>query len=204
MQKTKFLVSRLVLVTFVAACAPQPSDFTKSEPVKALEDYRMPTDVPESSDLTATAEFKMASSIPPADCPVTLPPEPGFKAPEPYFADAPWPDIFWYGEEHLWTALQTNGVWEGLPHDQHGYGQKIMWWSSLYTLKDELEPALVVFGKRLDAQAPPLEFDGATNASAKDIGDAMLTGVNFPTAGCWEVTGQYKKSGLTFVVWIAP
>jgi hypothetical protein len=79
-----------------------------------------------------------------------------------------------------------------------------MWWSDLYILKDELQPALVVSGRRLDGDSPPLKFDGATNAYADDIGDAMLTGVDFPTLGCWEITGQYRKSELKFVVWVAP
>lgn len=198
MKRSIFFV--LILMLTLAGCTSK----AESAPVKTQEDYRMSTDVPSSSDLTATAEADIAASVPPADCPVTLPSEPTFKAPEPYFADAPWPAIFWYGTEHLWTALPATGVWEDLPHDEHGYGQKVMWWSSLYVLKDELEPALVVSAKRLDGKAPPFEFEGATNASAKDIGDAMLTGVAFPTEGCWEVTGKYKKSGLTFVVWIAP
>jgi hypothetical protein len=198
MKRQIFLV--LILMLAATACGSK----AESGPVKTLEDYRMFTNVPEASDLTATAESELAASIPPPDCPVTLPSEPLFKAPEPYFADAPWPGIFWFGQEHLWTALQENGVWDGLPHTEQGYTQKIMWWSSLYVLKDELEPALVVTGRRLDAEAPPLKSYGATNASAKDIGDAMLIGVDFPTEGCWEVTGQYKKSGLTFVVWIVP
>lgn len=204
MRKTKFFITTLLLLAIVAACAPRTTDIAKSEPTRALEDYRMPTDVPEASDLTATAESELVSSIPPADCPVTLPSDPAFNAPEPYASLAPWPGIFWYGAEHLWTALHENGVWEGLPKNPDGYTQKIMWWSRLYSLKDELEPALVVMGRRLDATSPALRFYGTTNAMADDIGEAMLTGVEFPTAGCWEVTGQYKKSGLTFVVWIAP
>jgi hypothetical protein len=30
----------------------------------------------------------------------------------------------------------------------------------------------------------------------------MVTGVNFPTLGCWEVTGDYHGDNLTFVVWV--
>jgi hypothetical protein len=200
MQKLKFPISILLLTALAAGCASK----TNNRPVKSLEDYRMPTDIPEPASLTATAKIEVAASIPPADCPVTIPGKPPFEAPEPYSAAAPWPGIFWYGEEHLWTALQANGVWEDLPHNPDDYTQKIMWWSSLYVLKDELEPALVVSAQRLDGKAPPFKFHGATNAFADDIGEAMLTGVDFPTDGCWEVTGQYKKSSLTFVVWIAP
>jgi len=56
----------------------------------------------------------------------------------------------------------------------------------------------------LDATAPPLIVSKATNAYAGDIGSAMLVGVDFPTLGCWKITGQYKNSELSFVVWVAP
>jgi len=74
----------------------------------------------------------------------------------------------------------------------------------LYSLKDELEPDLVMTGERLDAKAPLVKVLKATNASAKDIGDAMLGGADFPTLGCWKITGQYKKTSLSFIVWLAP
>jgi hypothetical protein len=196
MQRFLLFVSILISVLLTGCINLQ------SKEVKSLEEYRMPTDVPAPAELTQTVEADIASNIPPDNCPVTLPQEPLFKAPEPLSPDAPWEGMFWFGREHLWTALQTNGVWNGLPHNPDGYTQKIMWWSSLFNLKDELEPALVVFGKRLDAEAPPLLVSRATNAMAPDIHEAMLTGVDFPTLGCWEITGQYKKTGLTFVVWV--
>jgi hypothetical protein len=89
-----------------------------------------------------------------------------------------------------------------LPDNPAGYTQKIFWWSDLFSLAKEPEPALVVTGYRLDAKAPPLKTYGATNASAGDIGDAMLTGVDFPTLGCWKITGEYKNTELSFVVWV--
>jgi hypothetical protein len=95
-------------------------------------------------------------------------------------------------------------VWSDLPHNPEGYTQKLFWWSEFFSLKNEPEPDLMVFGKRLDEEAPALKVSKATNASAADIGSAMLVGVDFPTAGCWEITGQYKNSELSFVVWVAP
>ena len=188
----------LILSLVLAGCAPRKGE------AKTLEDYRMPTDVPSASSLTQTAQTEVASLIPPKDCPVTTSANISFKAPEPFSPIAPWKGIFWYGSEHLWTALNTDGVWSKLPENSDGYGQKIMWWSSLYSLKDELEPELVVSGKRLDGEAEPLRFYGATNAMADDIGEAMLTGVEIPTLGCWEITGQYKESEISFVVWVGP
>jgi hypothetical protein len=31
-----------------------------------------------------------------------------------------------------------------------------------------------------------------------------MTGINFPTVGCWEITGRYESDELTFIVWVAP
>ena len=198
MHKLYAILSILSFASLLAGCAPGTGE------AKTLEDYRMPTDVPSASSLTQTAQTEVASLIPPKDCPVTTSENVSFKAPEPFSPTAPWEGIFWYGSEHLWTALHNDGVWAKLPENTDGFGQKIMWWSSLYSLKDELKPALVVSGKRLDGKAEPLRFYGATNAMADDIGEAMLTGVEIPTWGCWEIRGEYKKTSLTFVVWVAP
>lgn len=199
MQRLYFTLSILILISVIIGCAD-----TQPQEAKALEDYRMATDVPSPVELTQTVEADIAAKTPPNDCPVTTSSNQNFEAPEPYSPVAPWGGIFWFGSKHLWTALHNDGVWAGLPLNPDGYTQKIMWWSRLYYLPNEPEPELVVTGRRLDADAPALRFYGATNAFADDIGDAMLTGVEFPTLGCWEVTGQYKKTGLTFVVWIAP
>jgi hypothetical protein len=111
---------------------------------------------------------------------------------------------FWYGSSSLWTAVRQNGVWEALPHNPEGYTQKVFWWRDGYIGGHEPEPMVIVTGERLDAPAPPLHASEATNASASDIGSAMLVGVDLPTLGCWKITGQYKKTELSFVVWVAP
>lgn len=197
MQRLSIFLSIFILASILAGCAPGAR-------MRSVEDYRMPTDVPSASELTATAEVEAAALIPPSDCPVTTSEDVSFKAPEPYSPSAPWEGVFWYGSEGLWTALPTDGVWSKLSDTPDGYIQKIVWWSDLYSLKDEQQPALVVSGKRLDAKSDPLRFYGATNIIEEDAGEAMLTGVEFPALGCWEVRGEYKKSGLIFVVWIAP
>jgi hypothetical protein len=198
MRQMVISLSLCIMVSLMAGCAPSADE------VKALEEYRMPTEVLGAPALNQTVEAEIVSRIPPRDCPVTIPVKSAFEAPDPYSPSATWEGISWFGSDHLWTALHNDGVWAGLPLNSDGYTQKIMWWSSLYNLPAEPEPALVVTGRRLDGDAPALRFYGATNAMADDIGEAMLTGVEFPTLGCWEITGQYKKTGLTFVVWIAP
>jgi hypothetical protein len=58
-------------------------------------------------------------------------------------------------------------------------------------------------GKRLDSLAPPLLSDDASNGWVKPEQTFMVTGINFPTLGCWEITGRYDNDELTFVVWVA-
>ncbi len=144
------------------------------------------------------------SAAPSVDkCPVTPLPDQLFTPPSSYPERAPG-DYFWYGAESLWTAIPETGVWSALPHNPEGYTQKVFWWRAGYSAAEEPEPQLLVSGRRLDAPAPPLNVSKATNASAADIGSAMLVGVDFPTLGCWEISGRYADAELSFVVWVAP
>ena len=216
MQSRYFVVSSLILVSLLASCTantniqpvgtnpPATSESLQPTSTKSLEEYRLKVGAPTIIALTAAAQTQAALSIPAADCPLTTSETISFEAPEPFSPTAPWEGMFWYGSDGLWTVLQANGVWDGLPHNPEGYTQKIVWWSHRFNLQDEQQPALVVSGHRLDAAAEPLRFYGATNAISEEIGEAMLTGVDFPSLGCWEITGQYKNASLTFVVWVAP
>jgi hypothetical protein len=139
----------------------------------------------------------------PTNCPATLEPALPFVPPAPYPPQPPG-DYFWYGTESLWTAVPRTGVWDSLSHNRDGYTQKVLWWRQGYSWTEEPQPDLVVNGRRLDADAPPLNVSRATNAFAEDIQSAMLVGVDFPTLGCWEITGRYAATELSFVVWITP
>jgi hypothetical protein len=197
MQKFFFILCTFIVSSFLTGCAGQPAG------AKSLEEYRMPTDVPTNPELTATVQAEVVASTPPKNCPVTLPQEPLFTPPAPY-SKLGWYGDFWYGSNALWVALPQNGVWSGLPHNSEGYTQKIPWWREDYSWTEEPEPPLVVSGERLDAKAPPLNASTANGSYATDMGSAMMMGVDFPTLGCWKVTGRYKDAELSFVVWVAP
>ena len=143
----------------------------------------------------------------PASCPVTLPGDPPFVPPIPYRSTPNPGDEFWHGSAALWTALPLGGAWDGLPHRPTGYFQKVFWWNPDYPRQMQLDPAhydspdFTVTGQRLDGSAPPLAADRATNASDGN-GTSILVGVTFPTAGCWQVTGEYQGHGLSFVIWV--
>jgi len=132
-------------------------------------------------------------------CPVTLAAEKTFAEPSPSSASR-----FWYGGEALAVLLKAGGTWRGMGAERR-YRNKLFWWRRGYDGRSESFPALVVRGRRLDGPAPRVEISRATNAHHQDFGGwAMLTVVEFPTAGCWELTGAYRGSTLRFVVSVGP
>ena len=141
--------------------------------------------------------------LPPDSCPITQPPDPAFVPPEPHPPQAPYGD-FWYGADTLWTLLRPDGRWHALPQDNHGYGQKVLWFREGYDMTTEQQPVLTVTGHRLDGDSTAFETSDATNGYHRDVGEFMLTGVTLPSAGCWEITGNYRQTSLSFIVWVAP
>jgi hypothetical protein len=63
---------------------------------------------------------------------------------------------------------------------------------------------LKVSGKRLDSSAPPLATDEHANTGWKDDPNHpfIVTGIDIPTLGCWQITGRFKDAELSFVVWV--
>ena len=138
-------------------------------------------------------------------CPVTHAPAQLFVPPAPYPPKAPYGD-FWYGNEKLWTALRPDGKWYALPLGGQGYSQKLVWWREGYVGTSELQPALKITGKQLDG-TKTFAVAGATNAQSSDFGGngwAIMSGVEIPALGCWEITGEYGGQKLSFVVEVTP
>jgi len=185
--------------------------------------YRLETDLPleeavriagsletiqTGEETSATAEPPMTVTpsptyLPLKSCPVTQPPDPPFTPPPPYPSEAPYEGEFWYGTEALWTMLGFDGAWRGLPDHGDHYVQKVFWWNEDYDWQAEPIPEFKVTLRRLDGPAPVFESTEATNAFA-DFGSAILTGVEIPTLGCWQVTGSYRGVELSFVVQVEP
>lgn len=196
----RFLLSILTFATLLAGCSSsaiaQPAEMRVLENLTPIVQAKLPTSV-------AFPATEVVSHDPPHSCLVTTSQDPAFVPPSPYDSLG-FEGMFWYGSNFLWTAIPNDGAWLGLPHSPSGYTQKVFWWREGYVWTEEPEPDLIVTGERLDASAPPLVGSKGTNAYASDIGSAMLVGVDFPTPGCWKITGEYRDAALSFVVWVAP
>jgi hypothetical protein len=101
----------------------------------------------------------------------------------------------WYGSESLAVQLPAGGVW---PTTAPGnlIAVKLIWRSAGF--RPGMESGLSVTVKPLNATPATAVVLGTTNAKLGDW--AMMTGIDFPNAGCWEVTGRYLGEELRFVV----
>ena len=206
-----------------AGSAPDLTDYVTSpeflqvwlaHPQQVKPDTEMPNLGLTDAEIRALSAFLIMEPAavpvtegPPKNCPVTQPPDPAFLPPDPSLTQVSGPHHFWYGTVDLWTMLPVVGVWRGLPyHQAEGghYSNKVFWWHVGYDWQTEPEPEFTVTARRLDNVAPHYESTAATNAYTPDFGSAILTGVEIPTPGCWEFTGQYQDHSLSFVVWVAP
>jgi hypothetical protein len=159
------------------------------------------------TSLSLLDSSRQANSISPdvpATCRVTRPPQQAFTPPPPY-PSAHGSDGFWFGTSRLWLQLPTNGTWGNLPHyrpSDTAFRQKLQWWRKGYNWRTDMPTKLKVTGKRLDSNAPPLASQ--TNASGRGDQAFLMSGLDIPTLGCWQITGDFAGDKLTFVVWVAP
>jgi hypothetical protein len=146
--------------------------------------------------------------VAPDSCPVTKPGDRPFVPPSQYPRTLG-KDQFWYGTERLWVALPTSGTW-ALGHyepQDPTFRQKIQWWREGLDADALPRGKFKITGKRLDSPAPPLLSDSGVSEGVFEHGIVngppfIMSGVNFPTLGCWEVIGRFEQDELTFVIWI--
>jgi hypothetical protein len=70
---------------------------------------------------------------------------------------------------------------------------KVGWWRGM-------PGRLVISGRRLDGEAPPLRADVPVGYGSQGF---QPTGLTFSTTGCWEVTGKVGDAELMFVVTVS-
>lgn len=105
----------------------------------------------------------------------------------------------WYGSDALAVVVPSNGIWRGMGRE-HGYRDKLFWWSPGF--RPGMESNLTVTAIRIDGESSPATVTRPTNAkiASGPGGWMMLVIIEFPSAGCWEITGRYPGQALSFVV----
>ncbi len=100
--------------------------------------------------------------------------------------------IYYHGNGELWTSLWRDGKVYMEAHNQEADGSFSMKWGFVRGVTGPL----TVEGHRIDADAEPLRAE-----IPDGYGDTgfQVTGLIFPTTGCWEVTARVGESSLTFV-----
>lgn len=104
----------------------------------------------------------------------------------------------WYGSEALAVQLPPAGTW---PTTASGalIAVKLLWWSAGF--RSGMESNLNVTIRELSGAKVTAAISKPTNAHAASLGGwTMLTGIDFPQPGCWEITGRYLGQSLSFVV----
>lgn len=147
--------------------------------------------------LAMLAHHGVAVDGPERRCPVSLPdrevPKPGYAPPGGNF-----------GNRRLRVALHWQGgiLVAGELHDGGmaanvlpggAISAKLGWY------RESGSDRLRITGQRLDRQAPPLR----SRVPAGYGGSLQVSGLVFPTTGCWRVEGRAGRGHLAFVVWVA-
>jgi hypothetical protein len=135
------------------------------------------------------------------NCIVTRSADASFVPSSPYLRDTTSSGMFWYGGEQLWTLLGSNSTWSQGPLDGcHGFCTKLTYWARNFDWRKEPEPKLMVTGWRLDHESPMVVGAQAYPVFVRGpMPAAMMTSVDIPTSGCWEITAKYRGQELSFV-----
>jgi hypothetical protein len=101
----------------------------------------------------------------------------------------------WHGSNELAALIPADGQWAGMGPDRN-YFDKFWWWRIGYVARgEEAQPDLTISATRTDGQALKVLITDATSGYGENW-DAMLVGMEFPTEGCWKVTGSYQGHEL--------
>jgi hypothetical protein len=149
--------------------------------------------------------FAFALPAFPADsCPVTKAPAPAFVPPALYHSSR-LSGGFLVGSESLWTFVNTHDLSRD-PSRPGGYAFKLVYWHpGLNWHHTDETNDLTVVARRLDAPSAQIVFTqragmvGHLSAEAPDE-VAMMTGLDLPSGGCWEIAADFKGEYLNYVI----
>jgi hypothetical protein len=144
-----------------------------------------------------------ASSVEKASCPITRPTDHPFVPPKPY-SPLVGRDEFLYGSAALWTVVERD--W------RVHIGGKLPFFRQGFVWNKDGRPILTVVARRLDGEGP-LVWSGPAGSGFMEgqglEGMFMVTGIDIPSSGCWEIGAHYVDPGgkvqtLAYTVWVEP
>lgn len=109
--------------------------------------------------------------------------------------------FIWVGSPALAAQVPESGHWTGMGPD-HNYRDKWWLWREGFDAYQESKPELFVFAKKLDTEAQSFSLPHATTGiygPSHDRRHRILTLLEFPEPGCWEVNATYQGAELQFV-----
>jgi hypothetical protein len=112
------------------------------------------------------------------------------------------PGEHWFGSEALAVQLPPDGTWpaSGSPDRLTA---KFVWWSAGY--EPGQEDGMTVTVERLGDGPADATASAASNALTAALGGwVMMTGLAFPTPGCFRVHGDFNGQQLSVVVRVEP
>jgi len=145
-------------------------------------------------------------------CAVTKAPEPPFIPPRQWEPESSRDGgHFLFGTPGLWALVHNH--WK-----LHLDGTKLPYFSEHYEWRNEPDPRMVVLARRLDATGDLVWADwvngaGPSHRFSEPIDPTkpgfMVTSLQIPTAGCWEITARYapvrgKFETLSYTVLVEP
>jgi hypothetical protein len=84
------------------------------------------------------------------------------------------------------------------------YRTKLTYWQKGFDWRRDA-PELIVTAKRLDRNAPPVTAPAAHSVFVTGSApSAMMTTIDIPASGCWEISAKYHDQKLSFVVAVQP
>jgi len=142
-------------------------------------------------------------------CPVTVP---NASLPPPGGGSLGPGSLSTHGNGMLWTFLPDDGVWrvgELSVRRDGSIREKFVWWrrpieqaaatvDGVVTVETTFAGDLHITGRRLDAASSPL------TATTRPEGVHVGSTIDFPSGGCWEITGSAGTDSLTFTVYMLP
>lgn len=141
--------------------------------------------------LLGISQSAQASADRDLDCPITFG--------SPRLLGPPFPKSEnWYGSEALAVMVPGEDAWRTTKPGAR-LAVRLFWWSAGF--EPGMESNLKISVRNISGKATDAVVSVPTNAYAESLGGwTMLTGIDFPSAGCWEIRGEYRGQSLTFVV----